>query len=73
MSQTPKNSTIKVIEPEQNTRSEYQKYTTLLYKQLLKKKDIYNTTSIQEKLLFLVRSIEQFQELIMQKKIILET
>ena len=40
-SQTPKNSTIKVIEPEQNIRLEYQKYTTLLYKQLLKHKDIY--------------------------------
>ena len=36
MSQTPKNSTIKVIELEQNTGSKYKKYTTLLYKQLLK-------------------------------------
>ena len=49
MSQTPKNSTIKVIELEQNTRSEYKKYTTLFYKQLLKNKDIYDNTSTQEK------------------------
>ena len=36
LSQIPKKSTIKVIEPEQSIRLKYKKYTILLCKQLLK-------------------------------------
>ena len=35
-SQTPKNSTIKIIEPKQDIKLKYKKYTILFHKQLLK-------------------------------------